>query len=213
MIAVAEVQIKWLGHSCFRVSCGGRSLVLDPFEPGSVPGCAPISETADQVLCSHEHHDHNYRAGVALTGEGEGPFRITALPSFHDDCGGEKRGPNQIHVIEAEGLKIAHFGDVGSMPAPEVLDQLKGLDAALIPVGGYYTVGPREAKAIVDAVEPRVVIPMHYRSDEFGFDVLGTLQDYLDICGRWVRYDTDTISITPNMTRHTAVLTYGSKAE
>ena len=60
------MTITWLGHSCFRVTCGDSIIVLDPYEPGSVPGCGDICETADQVLCSHEHHDHNYRAGVAL---------------------------------------------------------------------------------------------------------------------------------------------------
>ena len=77
----------------------------------------------------------------------------------------------------------------------------------MLPVGGHYTVGPREAKAIADAVGPRVVIPMHYRSASFGFDVLGTLEDYLDICGRWVRYGAS-IEIVPGMTKHTAILDY-----
>ena len=67
---MSAMQIKWLGHSCFRVECQGYALVLDPFEPGSVPGCREIQEVADQVLCSHEHHDHNYRAGVTLRQDG-----------------------------------------------------------------------------------------------------------------------------------------------
>lgn len=105
---MAEIQIQWLGHSCFRVECQGYAIVLDPFEPGSVPGLRDIQQTADQVLCSHEHHDHNYRAGVALRETGaENPFAITAFPSFHDDCGGEKRGPNTIHLLEAGGLRVA----------------------------------------------------------------------------------------------------------
>lgn len=206
---MTAIQIKWLGHSCFRITCQGYSIVVDPFEPGSVPGIAPIEEKADRVLCSHSHHDHGYREGVTLNGEAkENPFTVTALPSFHDGEQGALRGPNLIHLLEAEGIRIAHFGDVGCMPDPQVLGQLQGLDAAMIPVGGHYTVGPEEAKAIVDALSPRVVIPMHYRSESFGFDVLGTLDDYLDICGRWVRYHSDTIEITREMTPHTAVLQY-----
>ena len=207
------MTIRWLGHSCFRVECGGYSVVIDPFEPGSVPGYQPISETADMVLCSHEHHDHGFREAVKLTGEAkEAPFTVTALPSFHDGSQGAQRGPNLIHLLEGGGVRVAHFGDVGCMPAPEVLAQLKGLDAALIPVGGFYTVGPQEAKAIADAVDARVVVPMHYRSGGLGYDVLGTLEDYLELCGRWVRYDTDTLEIVPDMPRCTAVLQYlGSK--
>ena len=109
---MASIQIQWLGHSCFRVECQGYAVVLDPFEPGSVPGLRDIRQTADQVLCSHQHHDHNYRAGVALRQDGPAnPFTITALPSFHDGCGGAKRGPNTIHLLEAQGLRVAHLGD------------------------------------------------------------------------------------------------------
>ena len=203
------IELRWLGHSCFRVESAGYSVVIDPFEPGSVPGFQPIHETADAVLCSHGHHDHGCREAVTLRSEGAAsPFTVTALPSFHDDQQGALRGENTIYLLEADGLRVVHFGDVGCMPAPEVLEKLKGVDAAMISVGGHYTVGPQEAKAIVDAVEARVAVPMHYRSDSFGYEVLGTLEDYLDVCGRWVRYETDTLAITPGMSRHTAVLQY-----
>lgn len=201
------MKLQWLGHSCFRVECEGYSLVLDPYEPGSVPGCKDIHETADMVLCSHEHYDHNARACVTLTGEGKVcPVKVTALHSFHDAQQGAQRGENILHILEGASVRVAHMGDIGCMPAPELLGQLQGCDAVLIPVGGFYTVGPAEAKAIVDAIAPRVVVPMHYRSESFGFDVLGTLQDYLDICGRWVKYG-DTLEVTPGMPAHTAVLT------
>ena len=206
---MATITIQWLGHSCFRVECQGYAVVLDPFAPGSVPGCKDICETADQVLCSHEHGDHNYRAGVTLRQDGPAnPFTITELPSFHDDCGGEKRGKNIIRVLEAQGLRVAHLGDLGDMPAPEVMEQLKGLDAVMVPVGGHFTIGPQQAKDLVDAIGARVVIPMHYRSEKFGFDVLGPVEAFLELDSRWMRYDTDTIEIHENMARNTAVLTY-----
>ena len=131
------------------------------------------------------------------------------MDSFHDDCQGAKRGPNLIHLLEADGLRVAHFGDVGAMPSSQVLEQLQGLDAIMLPVGGFYTVGPKEAQAIVEAISPRVVIPMHYRSDRLGFDVLGTVEEFLEICGRWVRCDSDTLEVVPEMSHYTAVLTYG----
>ena len=109
-----------------------------------------------------------------------------------------------------QGLRVAHMGDVGEMPAPEVLEQLKGVDAVMLPVGGFYTVGPQEAKTIADAVEAKVVIPMHYRSDSFGFDVLGPVEDYLDLDSHWMRFDTDTIEIHKDMHHSVAVLTYPS---
>ncbi|MCI8395709.1 MAG: MBL fold metallo-hydrolase [Acutalibacter sp.] len=201
------MKLTWLGHSCFKAECEGSSVVLDPFEPGSVPGCRDIQEEADLVLCSHEHYDHGYRAGVKLTGRAC-PIQVTSLQSFHDGEQGAKRGPNVIHILEGGGVKAAHFGDIGCMPSPEQIEALQGCDVVMVPVGGFYTVGPEEAKKIVDAVGPRVVIPMHYRSDAFGFDVLGTVDEYLDICGRWVRYEGASMEITPDMPRHTAVLQY-----
>lgn len=205
------MKLIWLGHSCFRVECDGSAIILDPFAPGTVPGCGDIEEEADLVLCSHEHHDHGYRDGVKLTGK-DCPVKVTALESYHDDQQGAQRGPNIIHILEGGGVKVAHFGDIGCMPAPEQLEMLQNCDAVMMPVGGFYTVSPQEAKAIVDAISPRVVIPMHYRSDSFGFDVLGKVDDYLDICGRWVRMDGNSVEITPDMTRHTCVLRYQQKA-
>ena len=209
---MSSIQIQWLGHSCFRVECQGYVIVLDPFSPGSVPGCKDIQNVeADQVLCSHEHGDHNYRAGVILREDGpENPFTVTALPWYHDGQQGAQRGPNTIYVLEAQGLRVAHFGDVGCMPSQEVLDQLQKLDAIMLPVGGHFTVGPQEAMDIVKAIQPRVVIPMHYRSDRFGFDVLAPVEKFLDLnAGHWMRYDTDTLEIHGGMSHHVAVLTYG----
>ena len=208
---MSSIQIQWLGHSCFRVECQGYVIVLDPFSPGSVPGCKDIQNVeADQVLCSHEHGDHNYRAGVILREDGpENPFTVTALPWYHDGQQGAQRGPNTIYVLEAQGLRVAHFGDVGCMPSQEVLDQLQNLDAIMLPVGGHFTVGPQEAMDIVKAIQPRVVIPMHYRSDAFGFDVLAPVEDFLELDSHWMRYETDTLEIHENMRHSVAVLTYG----
>ena len=209
---MSAIQIQWLGHSCFRVECQGYVIVLDPFARAVSPGCKDIQNVeADQVLCSHEHGDHNYRAGVILREDGpEYPFTITALPGITDpDQQGACGAPTPSMCWRPQGLRVAHFGDVGCMPSQEVLDQLKNLDAIMLPVGGHFTVGPQEAMDIVKAIQPRVVIPMHYRSDEFGFEVLGTVGAFLEVCGKWVRCDTDTLEVTPNMSHYTAVLTYG----
>ena len=206
---MASIQIQWLGHSCFRVECQGYAVVLDPFEPGSVPGLRDIRQTADQVLCSHQHHDHNYRAGVALRQDGpENPFTITALPSFHDGCGGAKRGPNTIPLLEAQGLRVAHLGDLGCELEPEQLEALKGLDALRIPVGGFYTIDAKQARALVDQLKPRVTVPMHYRGGSFGYDVIGPLEDYLELCGDVVRYPGNVLVLDKDTPGQTAVLTY-----
>lgn len=87
------IQLNWLGHSCFRVQAHGFTIVLDPFAPGSVPGYRDIDEKADLILCSHDHHDHNYREAVTLiTPQKENPFTITTLSSLQDDQEGAQRG-------------------------------------------------------------------------------------------------------------------------
>lgn len=204
-----SVKLKWLGHSCFRVEYEGFSVVLDPFAPGSVPGYRDIRETADLVLCSHEHGDHSCREAVKTPETPrENPFQITALSSFHDDQGGTLRGKNTITILAAGDVRVAHMGDIGCMPSALALEQLRGVDAMLLPVGGHYTVGPQEAKAIVDAVQPKVVIPMHYRSERFGYDVIGPVEDFLRLCDNVVRSGSDTAEIVPGMPPQTLVLSY-----
>ncbi len=201
------IKLKWLGHSCFRAEYEGQAVVLDPFAPGSVPGFRDIDETAGMVLCSHQHHDHNYTDGVRLSWDAS-HFKVTALETFHDGCGGEQRGANLVHILKAGGVSIAHMGDIGCMPGPEAIEQLKGVTAMLIPVGGFYTVGPEEAMEIVRAVNPRVVIPMHYRSSSFGFDVLGTVEEFLGLCGNVTRLGSDSAEITGDMAPETLVFEY-----
>ena len=171
------MHITWLGHSCFRVESRGYTAVLDPYADGSVEGLLPVRETADLVLCSHEHGDHNARDLVTLR-EGKAPvFRVETISTYHDDQKGAKRGPNTIHILDDGVFRAAHAGDLGCALSGEELEKLKGLDVLMVPVGGYYTIDAAQARALVNAVKPRIVIPMHYRGQGFGFDVLAELED------------------------------------
>lgn len=203
-----SVKLCFLGHSCFRAECGEFSVVLDPYAPGSVPGLGELHETADLVLCSHDHHDHNCREAVTISDDGRknNPFRITAVASFHDDQNGALRGKNTITMLEAEGRKIVHFGDVGCMPGPLALEKLQNADVILLPVGGHYTVGPKEAKEIADAVNAKTIVPMHYRSDSFGFDVIGRVEDFLSLYDSCTYLHTDTLTVDDNTPAGVAVL-------
>ena len=106
------MKITWYAHSCFLVETESGSAVLDPYAPGSVPGLSLPPLEADLVLCSHEHSDHNYRAGVKLSGKAA-ELRVEKIQTFHDEKQGALRGPNTIHALEAEGLRVAHLGDLG----------------------------------------------------------------------------------------------------
>lgn len=203
-----SVKIQWLGHSCFRVESGGYAVILDPFAPGSVPGFRDIQETADRVLCSHEHHDHNYREGVTLRDGVACPFTVTELPSYHDGARGSQRGPNTITILEIDGKKIVHFGDQGCLPEPEQLDRLRGADVILLPVGGHYTVGPQEAKELADAVAARTIVPMHYRTAGAGLGNIRPVEDFLALYSHWERLDSDTLILDGATPAGVVVLTY-----
>ncbi len=206
-----KINIKWLGHSCFKITKDGFSFITDPYEPNSVPGLKDVDETANAVYCSHEHFDHNWRDGVKITENENNPFKVTEINSFHDDCKGEKRGENIIRIFEADGIKIVHYGDIGCGLSPEEIALLSGADAVMIPVGGFYTIDSKAARAICDVTGAKVVIPMHYKGSDFGFDVLEPLSDFLDISPRWVNMMSDSIEIGKEERNYTAVLNAANK--
>lgn len=172
------MKIQYLGHACFKIEAEGYAIVLDPYAAGSVPGLGNLEETADLCLCSHGHGDHHGVDGVK-TGKKECPFPVEQLNSWHDDKEGTLRGANKISVIKAEGMKAVHMGDIGCMPETEQMKQLMGADVLIIPVGGHYTAAPEVICDMISTLTPKVVIPMHYRSDRSGFDVIGTCEDFL----------------------------------
>ena len=201
------MKLTWLGHSCFFVQTADGSVVFDPYSDNYVPGYGIIRVTADGVFCSHDHRDHGHAESVTLSGV---PLaaRMDVVDTFHDEKQGSLRGLNKIHILHAEGMRIAHLGDLGHMPEGEAMDALRGVDALLIPVGGYYTIDAATAKALADACGARVVIPMHYRLGKLGYDVIAELSDYTDRCGDVIYYPGNTFELTAETPAQTAVLTY-----
>lgn len=171
--------IRYHGHACFCLETEGYRTVIDPYADGMVDGLPGLSLEAEAVCCSHGHGDHSYTKSVVLTGNGKAaPYTLEILDTFHDDQGGSLRGTNRIHLFTVGDLRIAHLGDLGHMPEEEVLKKLRGIDCLLIPVGGFYTIGPDTAAELVTRIEPAVTIPMHYRTDTTGFDVLAHLNEF-----------------------------------
>ncbi len=159
------------------------------------------------MLCSHGHSDHGYTDAVDLSARKQGsPFTVTVIHTFHDDQNGSLRGENRIHILEADGLRIAHLGDLGCTLEPGQMELLKDLDAIMIPVGGYYTIDAAQARTLVEAVKPRIVIPMHYRSETFGYDVIGRLEDYTKLCRDVVTYASASMVLEKDTPAQTAVL-------
>ncbi len=200
------IKVTWLGHSCFKAEYKEYTVIFDPYENGYVPGLELAIQEASQVLCSHEHGDHNARAMVHIKNSAPSPFRIQAISTYHDDRQGALRGQNTIHILDDGSFRISHAGDLGCGLLPEQKEALKNLDLLMIPVGGYYTIDAGQAKKIVEEIHPRIVIPMHYRGEGFGFDVLAPVEDYISLCDDVVYYDENTLTLTKDMPGQTAIL-------
>ena len=177
------VKIKYVGHACFKLSYEGTDIIIDPYMDGMVPGLGNMREEADFAFCSHGHDDHNYLAAVTLSGEDSENFGLGELSVPHDDADGAKRGWNTVRIFSFGSLRVAHMGDIGRVLTADEAEVLQGVDCMMLPVGGYYTVGPEEAKTIVEQTRPKVVIPMHYSGFGYGFENIGTAKAFTDLMG------------------------------
>ena len=182
------MQIIWSGQSFFQivVNQGKDSpvvLAIDPY--WETIGLQPPKFAADVVLFSHDHPDHN---NLKLFGQADKkPFIISApgeyevknifiqgIPAFHDNALGKDRGPNTIYVIDAEELRLCHLGDLGQAELfPEQREDIGEVDVLMIPVGGVYTVDGGQAAKIVNQLEPKLVIPMHYALPKLKYKLEG----------------------------------------
>lgn len=174
------MKITFIGHACFHIEDNaGHTLVIDPYKPGSVPGLADHDLKADEVICSHNHYDHDDFEGVGAPEDvWPGEFDVMAIRTFHDDVQGAARGRNNINIIKIDGLKIVHMGDIGCELSESQIDQLRNCDVLMIPVGGFYTIGARQAFNMTKQIDPRVVIPMHYRGKTFGYKEISTSEEF-----------------------------------
>lgn len=196
------MKLTWLGHACFKLESIDGTIIFDPFKDHSVPGLKEIRESADLVLCSHEHDDHHGLECVTQTGN-KTSFVIHTINSYHDDKEGALRGKNIIHIVETEGMKVVHLGDIG---CDFETSSINNCDVLLIPIGGYYTIDTQMALKFIDKIKPRVTIPMHYRSDSFGYPVLSTIDEFLNKASNVVNYDSNTITIDSFTSKQTAIL-------
>ncbi len=166
------MTITWFGHSCFRVEAKGVNILFDPFSKEI--GLKPPRIRDDVVLVSHEHHDHNATDGadaetfiIRNPGEYERKgVAIQGIRAFHDKSEGAERGMSTIYRVRVEDVTLCHLGDFGQAAlSTEQIDSIGDVDVLFVPVGGNYTVDGKEAAAIVSAIEPKIIIPMHYMVD------------------------------------------------
>lgn len=177
------MKIEWLGHATFIItSNNGIKILTDPYKSEGLQGSikyGPIKENVDIVTVSHAHSDHCHipiglkdativRNNIDDTING---IKIKTIDSFHDTASGKERGCNSIFVFNVDGIKIAHFGDLGHILDDAHIRELGQIDVALIPVGGVFTIDAKVASEIIEKIKPKIVIPMHFKTPKLGFDI------------------------------------------
>jgi len=175
------MEISYLGHASFLLRHKSVRLLCDPFDKRV--GFSQAKIKVEIVTISHDHHDHSERGmleGEPMVIEGPGEYEIkevsiTGIASWHDDKKGELRGKNTIYTIDMDELRLCHLGDLGHKLNDKQLDLMDGVDVLMIPVGGNYTLGPKEALEVIKQIGPSVVLPMHYKTKEHNQKAFGKL--------------------------------------
>jgi L-ascorbate metabolism protein UlaG (beta-lactamase superfamily) len=201
------MKIKWLGHSCFKItSKRGIRIVTDPFDDNV--GYRIPSVEADIVTLSHGHYDHNFVDCISgkfdvITKVGNFNVKdipLTGIHTYHDEVQGDKRGGNIIYVFNVDEFRVAHLGDLGHTLSPAQIEMIGKVDVLLIPVGGVYTINGEHAVEVVEQLKPSIVIPMHYKTNPLKFELesvenfLGMMKDVEKIQSQVVEISKDKIN-------------------
>jgi L-ascorbate metabolism protein UlaG (beta-lactamase superfamily) len=169
------MKVKYLGHSAFVItSDAGLKIITDPYTRSSSLTYSEITESADIVTVSHEHSDHCNTAVVrgspqVVRGAGRSTVKgieFSGIASYHDEAGGRMRGNNIIFCFEVDGVRVCHLGDLGHLLDDGQLKEMGDVDILFIPVGGNYTIDARAASQVCSQLKPRVIMPMHYKTEK-----------------------------------------------
>lgn len=194
------MKIRWLGHSCFEIRTS-FNILTDPYDESV---SYPFDPMDIQIITeSHQHHDHNAHHRVQgdpaiVKTVGEHAFdqvMIRGYPSFHDKEQGKKRGNNIIFQIIAEGITLTHLGDLGHQPDVNLAEKLSGTDVLMIPVGGTYTIDAIEAVQLIEQLNPKMVIPMHYKTQYCDYPI-AELSDFT-IGLKWKTVELTSLELNP----------------
>jgi L-ascorbate metabolism protein UlaG (beta-lactamase superfamily) len=216
------IKIEWYGHACFALTMdNGFSIIIDPFD--GMPYTVPKLKNVWLALATHSHFDHNNVSGVnaesTIIGEGETmkfgsktvkgkldlnkegkEISIWGIGAFHDKGQGKQRGPNTIFVLKIEDILIAHLGDLGHVLKEEQLEKMREIgpiDVLFIPVGGHFTIDEKEATKVVEQLSPKLVFPMHYKTNILSadFPIVG-VDKFLKGKSNVERIDSSDIAVT-----------------
>jgi len=184
------VKITHVAHACFIIENSDERLIIDQFDDSI--GYDVKKEIVNYSLISHHHYDHDYTDNLTIL-DNRGTMLIDQIDSFHDEVMGAKRGKNIIHVIETENVRICHLGDLGHILDDNQIKKIGNIDVLLIPVGGTYTIDYKQAYDVIKQIGPRVVIPMHYKTEKCNIDI-----DYVDNFINLIKKDYEIIKSDTN---------------
>lgn len=212
-----KLTLRWYGQSFFQLeTTTGTKIVFDPHAIEQYPR---VMVTADLVLISHPHLDHatlipvtnrdkaKVLAGVKVEGRRQEwitvdekfkDIQIRNVGLFHDKDSGMSRGRNSAFIVEVDGLKICHLGDLGHELNERHIKAIGEIDVLFIPIGGIYTINGTDAKKVVEQLKPKkLIVPMHYATKVFE-DLIGP-EEFLDgLMNIEKKPDTNEITIDPS---------------
>ncbi|HUV51769.1 MAG TPA: MBL fold metallo-hydrolase [Dehalococcoidia bacterium] len=182
------MEITWLGHSCFRIKGKEATIVTDPYD--KTLGYPMRKPTANIVTISHNHPQHCFLEGVAgnprvVSRPGEydiSNISIYGIPTFHDNEKGQNRGKNTVFFMEIDGVKVCHLGDLGHVPTSEQIEQISDVEILMVPIGGGSTLDAAAAAEAIGLLEPKLVLPMHYKTDVVKME-LEPLEKFIKVMG------------------------------
>jgi len=186
------IEVKYLGHAAFYIKTGRVKIITDPFPPEV--GFKMKRLEADVVTVSHNHYDHAYIKGVngrfvVISGPGEYEVKgvhIRGFRSYHDDKQGQLRGVNTIYRFQVDDTTLVHLGDLGHALDDDLLELMGEVDVVFVPVGGYYTLEMDEVIKVIEQLEPKYIVPMHYRTSQHEtktFAPIAPLETFLQAMG------------------------------
>ncbi len=171
------------GHACFKIIDDGISVVLDPYQNGSVPGLEMSKDIeANYVFSSHDHFDHN-AVDLIKHIPTDKPLNMVEVLLPHDNVGGAKRGMSIARIFKFSDYTICHMGDIGDAKAVLKHEELKNIDIVLCPINGFFTISAKEAYKLQKEMGWKVLIPMHYydKKKQSGYpdgDQITAFKDY-----------------------------------
>lgn len=176
------MKVKFLGHAAFLITSDtGVRIITDPYKPGCFDGGIKydqITEETDIVTISHEHDDHNetkINGDPTFVKSADAKvikdIKISGVNVYHDTSKGKERGTNIIFNMIIDRMNIVHLGDLGHDLSPEEIKGIGNVDVLFIPVGGYFTIDAKVAESVINALKPKIVIPMHFKTDKCGFPI------------------------------------------